>query len=116
MIEIEIDLPKLNENFNVLSKSVLELLEDCTKTESHTTSITHEITEQRQKMLSMDELMSEINDCMTKLEQGRNNPTSQEPNLAPSYVDVVGTPSSSTNIIQTPSPAERVEKLEYDSN
>ena len=43
MIELGSDVVKLNENFNVLSK-VLKLLENYAKTESHTTSIVHEIT------------------------------------------------------------------------
>ena len=73
MIEIDSDLAKLNENFNVFSKSVFELLEDCAKTESHTTSIAHEITGLRQKIISMDERMTEINDRMTKLKQGRKD-------------------------------------------
>ena len=107
------DLTKLNENFNLLSKSVFELHEDCAKTENHTTSIAHEITELRQKMISMDERMTEINDRVIKLEQRRNTPASQEPSLAPSYAEMVGTASSSTNVIQTPPPAERLEKLEY---
>ena len=49
MYEFGSDLAKLNENFNVLSKSVLELLENCAKTENHTTSVAHEITKLRQK-------------------------------------------------------------------
>ena len=39
MIEVGNDLAKLNENFNVFTNSVFELLEHCAKTESHTTSI-----------------------------------------------------------------------------
>ena len=53
---------------------------------------------------------------MTKLEQGRNTPASQEPSLAPSYAEMVGTASSSTNVIQIPPPVERLEKLEYISS
>ena len=116
MIENGSDPAKLNENFNVFSKSMFELLENCAKTENHTTSIAHEITELSQKMISMDERMTEFNDRMTKLEQGRITPTSQEPSLAPSYANIVGTASSSTNVIQTPPPAERLEKLEYISS
>ena len=52
-----------------------------------------------------------MHDGMTKLEQGRNTPNSQEPSLTPSYADVVGTASSSTNIIQILPLAERLEKL-----
>ena len=107
MIELGSDLAKLNENFNVSSKSVFELLENSAKTENHTTSIAHEITELRQKIMSMDERMTEVNDRLTKLEQWINTPTSQEPSLAPSYADTVGTASSSTNVIETPPPAER---------
>ena len=67
-------------------------------------------------MIWIDKRMTEINDRMTKLEQGRNTPTYQEPSLALIYVDMVGTASSSTNVIQTPPPAERLEKLEYVSS
>ena len=116
MIEFGSDLAKLNEISNVFSKSVFELLENCAKTENHTTSVAHEITELRQKMISMDKRMTEINNRMTKLEQGRNTPTSQEPILAPSYADMVWTASSSTSVIQTPPPAERLEKLPYISS
>ena len=49
MLEFGCNLAKLNGNFNVLPKSVLELLENCAKTENHTTSIAHEITKLRQK-------------------------------------------------------------------
>ena len=35
MIEFCSDLANLNENFNVFSKIVFELLENCAKTESH---------------------------------------------------------------------------------
>ena len=34
------------------------------------------------------------------------------PSLAPSYAEMVGTASSSTNVFRTPLPAERLEKLE----
>ena len=67
MFEFGSDLANLNENFNLISKSVFELLGNCVKTENHTTSIAHEFTEVRQKMISMDERMAEINDHMTKL-------------------------------------------------
>ena len=83
MIEFRSDLEKLNENFSVFSKSVFELLEHCAKTENHTTSTAHKITDLRQELFSMDERKTEINDRMTKLEQRRNTPTSQEPSLAP---------------------------------
>ena len=116
MLEFGSDLAKLNENFNILSKSVLELLENCAKTENHTTSIAHEITELRQKMISMDDRMTEINDRVIELEQRRITPASQEPSLAPSYAEMVGTAISSTNVVQTPPPAERLEKLEYISS
>ena len=116
MIEFGSDLAKLNEISNVFSKSVFELLENCAKTENHTTSIAHEITDLRQKMISMDERMTEINDRLTKLEQGRNTQTLKEPSLVPGYADMVGTASSSTKVIQTPPPAERLEKLEYISS
>ena len=53
MIEFGSDLAKLNESFNVFSKSVSELLGNCAKTENHTTSIYHEVSELRQKMISM---------------------------------------------------------------
>ena len=105
MIEFGSELAKLNETFSVLSESLFELPKNCAKTESYTTSIAHAITELRQKILSMDERMTDINDRMTKLEQERNNRTSQEPNLAPSYADIVATASSSTKIILTPPPA-----------
>ena len=36
--------------------------------------------------------------------------------MAPSYAEIVGTASSPTNVIQTPPPAERLEKLEYISS
>ena len=68
------------------------------------------------KKISMDNRVTEINDRITKLEHGRNNPTSQEPNLAPSYAEIVGTTNSSTNVIRTLPPAERLEKLDYNSN
>ena len=59
--------------------------------QSHTTSIAHEITELRQKkIMSMNERMMEMNDRMTKLEQGRNKPTSKSASLALSYADIVG--------------------------
>ena len=83
MIEFGSYLAKLTEIFNVFSKSVFELFEKCAKTENHTTSNAHEITELRQKIMSMDERMTKMNNRMTKLEQGRNNPISQEPSLAP---------------------------------
>ena len=57
-----------------------------------------------------------ISDRMTKLEQGRNSPTSQAGSFAQSYADIVGTTNSSTNVNQTPPPAECLEKLEYISN
>ena len=101
---------------NPLSKSVFELIENCVKTENRTISIIHEITELRQKRMSMEELMTEINNRMTKLKQGRNKPFSQDPSLAPSYADIVGTASSSTNVIQTSPPDERLEKLEHNSS
>ena len=99
MFEFGSDLAKLKENFNVLSKSVFKLLENCAKTESHTTSIVQEISELRQKMISMDEHMTEINDCATKIEHGRNNPASQESSLATSHAELVWTASSSTSVI-----------------
>ena len=95
---------------------MFDLLENSAKTENCTTSIAHEITELRQKIISMDEHMKEINDRVTKLEQRRNTSASQEPSLAPSYAELVGTASSSTNVIQTPPPAECLEKLEYFSS
>ena len=51
MFEFCSDLAMLNENFNVLSKNVLELLEKCAKTENHTANIAPEITELRQKTI-----------------------------------------------------------------
>ena len=48
MFDFGSDLANLNEIFNVLSKSVFDLLENLAKTENHTTSIAHEITELRQ--------------------------------------------------------------------
>ena len=36
--------------------------------------------------------------------------------MAPNYADLVATASSSANVIQTPPPAERLEKLEYISS
>ena len=96
MFEFCSDIEKLNENFNLLSKSVIELLENCAKTENHTSSIAHEITELRQKKILIDERTTEINDCVTKLEQRRNTPASKGPTLAP--------------------PADRLEKLEYISS
>ena len=101
VIDFGIVLAKLNENFNVFSGSVFELLETCAKTENLTTIIAHENSELRQKIISVDERMTEINDRMTKLDQERNTTTSKVPSLAPSYADMVGTGSSSTNIIQT---------------
>ena len=62
----------------------------------------------RQQIISMDERMTEINARMTKLEQRRNNPTSQGARLAPSYADILGTICFSTNVIQTPGSAERL--------
>ena len=94
MLEFGRDVAKLNENFNAFSKSVFEVLENCAKTENHTNRIVHETTELRQKIRSMDERMTEINDRVTKLEQGSNNPTSQETSLAPSYAVIIGTASS----------------------
>ena len=55
---------------------MFELPENCATTENHTTNIAHEIIELRQMIISMDERMTEIIDCMTELEQGRNTPTS----------------------------------------
>ena len=66
--------------------------------------------------MSIDERPTEINDRMTKLNQGHNTPPSQEPSLAPSYANIVGTASFSTNVIQTQPQAERFEKLEYFSS
>ena len=100
MVVLGSDLAKLKENFNVLSKIVFKLLEKCAKTENDTTSIAQKITELCQKIISIDERMTEIIERMTKLQQGRNTPTSQEPSLAPSYADMVGTASSSTSVIQ----------------
>ena len=60
--------------------------------------------------------MTEINDRVIKLEQGRNNPSFKEPSLATSFADIIGTASSSTNVIQSPPPPERLEKLEYNSS
>ena len=116
MFEFGSHLAELNENFNLLSKSVFGLLENCAKTEKHTTSIAHEITELRQKRISMDERTTEINDRVTKLERRQNNPASQEPSLAPSYAEMIRTASSSTNVIHTHPPAERLEKLEHFSS
>ena len=82
MIEFGSYLAKLTEIFNVFSKSVFELFENCAKTENHSTSINHEITELRQKIMSMNERMTKIKDRMTKLEQGCNKPTYLEPRLA----------------------------------
>ena len=95
---------------------MFELLENCAKTEKHTTSIAHAITELRQKMILMDERMTEINDRVIKLEHRRNTPASPEPSLALSYAETVGTASYSTNLIQTPPPAELLEKIEYISS
>ena len=53
------------------------LLENCAKTESHTTSIAHEITELLKKIKSMKERIAEMNDCVTKVKQIRNNPLFQ---------------------------------------
>ena len=116
MFEFGSELAKFYESFKVLSNSVFEVIENCVKTVNHTTSIAQEITELRQKTIYMDERMTEINDRMTKLEQGRNTPASQEHSLALSYAYMVGTASSSTNVIQTPPPAERLVKLEYISS
>ena len=77
MIEFGSDLAKLNEKLEVFSESVFELLEKCVKTECHTTTRAHEITEVHQKIMSIDERMMEMNDRMNKLEQGCNNPISQ---------------------------------------
>ena len=100
----------------VFSKSVFELIENCAKTEKRPTRNAHEITELHQKIMSMDEHTTDINDHMSKLEQGRNNPTSQEPSLAQSFANMMRTPNLTTNAIQTPPPAERLEKLEYNSS
>ena len=62
-------------------KSVFDLLENCTKNESHTSSTAHEISELRQKIMSIDKRLTEMNDRTTKIEQGRNTPTSQAANL-----------------------------------
>ena len=76
MCEFCVDHEKLNENLNVIYESVFEFLENCSKTEDHTASIAHELTEIRQKITSMDGRMTVMNDRLTKLEQRRNNPTS----------------------------------------
>ena len=64
----------------------------------------------------MGERMTEMNDSMTELERGRNNPTFQSVSLVKSYGDLVGTTNSSTNVFQTPPPADRLVKLEYNSS
>ena len=64
----------------------------------------------------MDERMTEMNDRNTKLEQGRDNPTSQSASMAQSHADIIGKTNSSKNVIQPPTPAERLEKLEYNSS
>ena len=69
---------------------MFDLLEKCAKTESHTTRLAHVITELRQKIMSIDARMTEMTARMTKLEQGRNNPTSQSASLAQSSADIVG--------------------------
>ena len=87
MIEIRSDLANLNENFNIFSKSVFELLENCVKLRTLALVSLPKFTELRKKIMSMDERMTEINHRMTKLEEGRYNPTSQESSLAPIYAD-----------------------------
>ena len=49
MIESGSDLAKSNENLNVFYKVMFQLLENCTKSENHTTSIAREFTAKRQK-------------------------------------------------------------------
>ena len=53
------NLVKLNEILNVFSKSMFQMLKNCAKTESHTTSIAHKITELGQKIISMDKRMTD---------------------------------------------------------
>ena len=108
MTDFGSELAKLNEKLNVFSKSIFELLKIGAITRKHTTSIAHEFTEMRQKLISMDERITGMNDRKTKLEQGLNIPTYQAPSLALTYADIVGTTSPTTNVIQTPPPAERL--------
>ena len=75
-----------------------------------TTSIAHQITELRQKIMLMDERMWETNHYMTKLEQGSNTLTSQAASWELKYADVLEITSFSASLIRTRTPAERLEK------
>ena len=90
---------------------MFEVLENCTKTENHTTSVAHETTEMSHEIMTMDDRMTEMNDHMAKLEQERNNHSSQTLILAPRCADLGWTTNSTMDMIQNPPPAQRLEKL-----
>ena len=75
MIEFCSDIAKLNEKLFVFSKVMFELFENCVVSESITTSIPRRNAEMSQKIVLMDERMTETNDRMIKIEQERNDPT-----------------------------------------
>lgn len=66
LIEFGSDHAKFPEKLGVFCENTFEFFENCAKTESHTTSIANEIFELRQKIMSMDERNTEINDFMTR--------------------------------------------------
>ena len=94
------------------TKSVHDLIESCNKNEDQTVNLAQEMTELCQQIMSMGDLMNEINHHMTELEKERSDPPSQEP----SFVEIARTTSSAPNLVYTPSSPPstvRIEKLEY---
>ena len=83
-------------------QKLFELFESCAKTESHTTGITHEFSELRQKKCRRTNAWRKSMTIWLTQSMGRNKSTSQKPTLAASFVSMVTTSSPTTNAIKTP--------------
>ena len=79
------------------------------KTDEHTSGLSQEMSETGQQTSLKDEIMAGMKDHVNKLEKEHNETVPQTASLA----DVVRMPDLTLNFLQTPSSAERLDKLEY---
>ena len=77
--------------------------------DDHTASLPQEFTETRQQITSWVDRIVERNDRLTKMYQDRTNPNPD----ATCFAYVVRVINHSLNMWQTPSSADRLEKLDY---
>ena len=109
MIDVGRDLAELKEKFKILSGSVIELLNHFVKTVEHTTGLTQKRSEIRQQISLFYDRIAEMKDNAIKLEKKLKKPVPQATSLA----DVMRMPNPTSNVLQTPSSAERIDRLEY---